>query len=172
MCQALVLGQLVLRECFPIKGGTTGEVFRTLRIVHAVIFIPCANPQLVIVLFRLRLLVPQCTDDFFEAIHPPLERLIRVRIRKESLLRQLLQLRELLDESPFLPFGLLMYPPDLLISIVVVGGGHIALACILPAAQLMLLEGHEGLVEALRPEIPPEGVMGLLEVLWVRAHWP
>jgi hypothetical protein len=144
MCQALVLGQLVLRECFPIKGGTTGEVFRTLRIVHAVIFIPCANPQLVIVLFRLRLLVPQCTDDFLEAIHPPLERLIRVRITKECLLRQLLQLRELLDESPFLPFGLLMYPPDLLISIV--GGGHIALACILPGTQLMLLEGHESLV--------------------------
>ena len=155
MRQALVLTHLVLRECFPIKGSATGEVLRMVRIVHAIIFMPCANPQLVIVYVRLRLLVAKSADDFLEAIHPPLESLIRVHIRKESFLRQLLKLRELLDESPFLPLGILMYPPDLLISIVVVGSGDIALACILPATQLMLLEGHEGLVEALGAEIPP-----------------
>jgi hypothetical protein len=100
-----------------------------LRIIRA-IFIPGINSQLVIVLFRLRLFVAKGTYDFLEAIHPPIESLIRVQIRKECILGQLLKLREFLYESLFFPFGLLMYPSDFLIGIVV-GGGNIALTCFL-----------------------------------------
>ena len=131
MCQALVLAHLVpiQRECFPIKGCATGEVLHMLRIVQA-LFIPGVNSQLVIVLFGLRLFVAESTYDFLEAIHPPIESLIRVQIRKECFLGQLLKLREFLDESLFFPFGLLTDASNFLISIVV-GGRHIALSCFL-----------------------------------------
>jgi hypothetical protein len=102
-----------------------------LRIIRA-IFIPGINSQLVIVLFRLRLFVAKGTYDFLEAIHPPIESLIRVQIRKECILGQLLKLREFLDESLFFPFCLLMDASDFLISIVV-GGGNITLTCFLGA---------------------------------------
>ena len=62
---------------------------------------------------------------------------------------------------------------DFLISIVVViGGGHITLACFL-GTKLVLLEGNESLVETLSPTIPTSyRVMCLLEVLRVGAHQP
>lgn len=91
MSQTLVLAHLVpiQRECFPIKGGAPGEFLRMLRIIRA-IFIPGVNSQLVIVLFWLRLFVAKGTYDFLEAIHPPIESLVRVQIRKECILGQLL----------------------------------------------------------------------------------